>query len=177
MKTRLLLVALSLLLASCSGVKSDAYRNTPPAFDLQTYFNGPLKAWGIVQNRQGQVVQQFDVTMHGHWEGNSGELVEDFYYYDGKTQRRIWYIEKLPDGRYQGRADDILGIAQGEIMGNAGNWQYRMDVPVGDTHYRLFFDDWMWQMRDGVLINRSYLKKWGIVVAEVTIFMQKKPAP
>lgn len=29
-------------------------------------------------------------------------------------------------------------------------------------------------MRDGVVMNRSYLKKFGITVAEVTIFMQKQ---
>jgi hypothetical protein len=49
-----------------------------------------------------------------------------------------------------------------------------MDVPVGDSKYRLRFDDWMWAMNDGVLMNRSYMKKFGITVAEVTIFMQKQ---
>ena len=29
-------------------------------------------------------------------------------------------------------------------------------------------------MNDGVLINRSYLKKFGLTVAELTIFMQKQ---
>ena len=50
-----------------------------------------------------------------------------------------------------------------------------MDVPVGDTSYRLNFDDWMWAMNDGVIINRSYMKKFGFRVAELTIFMQKQP--
>ena len=49
-----------------------------------------------------------------------------------------------------------------------------MDVPVGDSTYRLRFDDWMWLMHDGVLMNRSYMKKYGITVAEVTIFMKKQ---
>jgi len=48
-------------------------------------------------------------------------------------------------------------------------------VPVDDKSYRLKFDDWMWAMDDGnVVINRSYLKKFGITVAEITIFMQKQ---
>jgi hypothetical protein len=29
-------------------------------------------------------------------------------------------------------------------------------------------------MNDGVLINRSYLKKFGITVTKLTIFMQKQ---
>ncbi len=53
-------------------------------------------------------------------------------------------------------------------------WNYVMDLPVDDTTYRIRFDDWMWVMNDGVLINRSYLKKFGITVSELTIFMQKQ---
>ena len=49
-----------------------------------------------------------------------------------------------------------------------------MDLPVDDKVYRIRFDDWMWQMNDGVLINRSYLKKFGFTVSELTIFMKKQ---
>ena len=53
-------------------------------------------------------------------------------------------------------------------------WAYQMDLDVGDNTYRITFDDWMFLMNDGVLINRSYLKKFGITVAELTLFMQKQ---
>jgi len=53
-------------------------------------------------------------------------------------------------------------------------WAYRMDLPVGDKTYRITFDDFMFLMNDGVLINRSYLKKFGFTVAELTLFMQKQ---
>ena len=50
-----------------------------------------------------------------------------------------------------------------------------MDVTTeGGSTYRLKFDDWMWLMNDGVLMNRSYMKKFGITVGEITIFMKKK---
>jgi hypothetical protein len=32
----------------------------------------------------------------------------------------------------------------------------------------------MWAMNDGVVVNRSYLKKFGFTVAELTLFMQKQ---
>lgn len=35
-------------------------------------------------------------------------------------------------------------------------------------------EDWDWAMRDDVIVNRSYLKKFGIIFAEVTILMQKQ---
>lgn len=162
------------MLSSCGGNSLDLYKETSPKADIKEYFNGPVKAWGIVQDWRGRVVSQFDIEMVGKWDGDTGTLTEKFTYYDGKKQERVWTIKKLPDGTYEGTAADILGKATGAVEGNAARWNYVMDLPVGDTTYRIRFDDWMWQMNDGVLINRSYLKKFGITVTELTIFMQKQ---
>lgn len=163
-----------LMLSSCGGNTLNYYEASQPKADIKDYFDGPIKAWGIVQDWRGRVVSRFDVDMVGSWDGNKGELKEDFRYYDGSTQQRIWKITKLEDGSYEGTAGDIIGKAKGASTGSAVNWHYQMDVPVDDSTYRLKFDDWMWQMNDGVLINRSYLKKFGITVAELTLFMQKQ---
>jgi hypothetical protein len=174
MKKILVTLMVVMLLSACSGIDGTKYSDAKPKFDLKAYFTGPIKAWGIVQDRSGNVVSRFDIVMHGKWIGNNGTLVEDFSYYDGTKQRRIWKIIDRGDGTYEGRADDIIDKAEGSGFGNAGQWSYVMDVPVGDSKYRLRFDDWMWAMNDGVLMNRSYMKKFGITVAEVTIFMKKQ---
>ncbi len=153
--------------------KIDYYQNTTPKADLKAYFNGPIKAWGIIQDWRGRVVSRFDVNMVGSWEGDTGTLEEDFTYYNGGTQKRVWTIKKLTDGSYVGEAEDIIDQAKGSNMGSALFWNYSMDIPVEGRTYRLKFDDWMWQMNDGVLINRSYLKKFGFTVAELTLFMKK----
>ena len=114
--------------------------------------------------------------MVGTWSGNKGVLDEVFTYYDSdRKQVRECEITKIDDLNYTGTAGDIIGTATGKSFGNAINWTYEMDVPVDDKSYRLKFDDWMWAMDNGnVVINRSYLKKFGITVAEITIFMQKQ---
>lgn len=161
--------------AGCSSNKSlEYYRGTAPRADIREYFNGPVKAWGIVQDWRGRVTTRFDIDMVGTWEGDTGTLAEYFDYYDGRKQERIWKIRKLADGRYEGTASDIAGKATGRTEGSAVHWRYVMDLPVNDTTYRIRFDDWMWVMNDGVLINRSYLKKFGFTVSELTIFMQKQ---
>lgn len=164
------------MLAGCSSNALDHYQNTKPEVSIEDFFSGPIKGWGVVQDWRGRVTTRFDVDMIGTWENGVGTLIEKFEYYDGKTQERTWIITKNADGTYEGRADDILDHADGKTKGMAVNWKYRMDLPVGDKTYRLTFDDWMWQMNDGVLLNRSYLKKFGITVAELTLFMQKQPA-
>lgn len=162
------------MLSGCGGNKLDYYKGTTPQADFREYFNGPIKAWGIVQDRSGRVTRRFDVFMVGKWNGDTGTLTEEFDYYDGKTQERVWTIRKLADGTYEGTASDIIDKATGKTEGSAVRWSYVMDLPVDNTTYRIRFDDWMWVMNDGVLINRSYLKKFGITVSELTIFMQKQ---
>lgn len=167
-------IGVLLMLSGCAGNNLDYYKDTVPRADIKEYFNGPVKAWGVVQDWRGRVVRRFDVNMVGTWNGDVGTLVERFDYYDGEKQERIWTIKKMPDGSYEGTASDILDKATGSTQGSAARWNYVMDLPVGDTTYRIRFDDWMWVMNDGVLINRSYLKKFGVTVSELTIFMQKQ---
>ncbi len=162
------------MLSSWNDNGLEYYKETVPKADIKEYFNGKIKAWGIVQDWRGRVVRRFDVDMNGSWKGDTGRLEETFSYYDGEEQKRIWTIKKLPEGRYEGTAGDIINKAMGQAEGSAVRWNYVMDLPVGDRTYRINFDDWMWQMNDGVLINRSYLKKFGFTVAELTIFMQKQ---
>jgi hypothetical protein len=174
--TKLLsLMGILVMFSGCAGHSMDAYKDTKPQADIKTYFNGPIKGWGIIQDWRGRVVSRFDVTMVGKWEGDEGTLTENFVYYDTqKTQQRIWHIKKIADGQYEGTASDILGIAKGETLGSAVRWNYLMDLDVDGSTYRIRFDDWMWAMNDGVVVNRSYLKKFGFTVAELTLFMQKQ---
>lgn len=169
------IMGLSTLMMGCSAGGNIAdYTATEPALDVQGYFTGPIKAWGIVQDRSGNVRRRFSIDMVGEWNGDTGTLTEDFIYYDGETQQRIWTIKRIADNQYEGTASDIIGTATGTSNGNAVQWNYVMDLEVGGSTYRMSFDDWMFMMKDGVLINRSYIKKFGITMAELTLFMQKQ---
>lgn len=169
-----ILMGLAFILGACAGPSLDHYAGSTPKFDMQQYFTGPIKAWGIVQDRRGHVVRKFDVDMIGTLDNGVITLEEDFEYYDGETQKRTWIIKPTAKGAFEGRAEDIIDYAKGEVNDSALRWAYEMDLPVGGKTYRLKFDDWMFLMNDGVLVNRSYLKKFGITVAELTLFMQKQ---
>lgn len=163
-----------MLLNACSSTQIDHYKGTTPAVSLRAFFDGPIKGWGILQDHSGKVTRRFDIDMEGSWEGDTGTLHEKFSFYDGEKQERTWTIRQMPNGTYQGTAGDILGTAKGKAEGSAVQWKYVMDLPVGNTTYRITFDDWMFLMNGDVLVNRSYLKKFGFTVAELTIFMQKQ---
>jgi hypothetical protein len=37
------------------------------------------------------------------------------------------------------------------------------------------FNDWIWALDGSRIVNRSYIQKFGLDIAEVTIFMERLP--
>lgn len=157
-------------------MSGDGYQQQAPAFDIAEFFNGNVKAWGIVQNRKGRVVQRFTVEIAGGWEDETLVLDETFKFGvgEGPAYRR-WELKQARDGAWIGTAGDIVGPAEGREYGNAFNWQYHMELPMPGSSrlIKVMLDDWMWAFDENTIVNRSYIRKFGITFAEVTLFMQK----
>ena len=141
--------------------------------DLSQYFSDKVVAHGLVTDRSGHVLRRFTVHIQGRWQGDSGVLEEDFQYADGATERRLWRLQRLTDGSWSGRADDIVGEALGQADGNALNWRYTLRVPVDGRSWDVQFDDWMFLIDDRVMINRAVMTKFGIRIGEVTLSFRK----
>ncbi len=177
MKRRLLLAAATgsaLMLGGCASQNIDQYRTEKPELDLKQYFNGTLDAHGVFTDRSGAVVKRFTVVMNCSWQGNEGVLDEDFTYSDGTTQKRVWRLTKLPDGKYTGTAGDVIGTAQGQARGNAFYWTYTLSLPVDGNVYEVRFDDWMYLMTDKVMLNKATMSKFGVKLGEVTLSFTKR---
>ncbi len=163
-------------LSGCASQKIDTYAAEKPVLDLKQYFNGTLDAYGIFTDRSGAVIKRFTVVMVCEWVGNEGTLDESFTYSDGSTQKRIWRLTALGDGRYSGRADDVIGLAQGQTRGNAFHWNYILALPVDGSVYHVALDDWMYLVNDQVMLNKASMRKWGVDLGEVTLsFTKRKP--
>ena len=156
-------------LNGCAGVSVESYKSETPVFSLREYFNGPVRAWGIFTDRSGQVQKRFSVEMNCSWQGEAGTLDESFLYSDGTRQRRIWHLLDRGQGRFEGRADDVVGVALGETSGNAFRWSYTMALKVGEQVWDVEFDDWMYLMDGQVLLNKSAMSKWGFHLGDVTL--------
>ena len=169
----LALLAGSAVLAGCASPQVSDYAQQRPKLELDRYFNGRIRAHGIFQKRGGEVVRRFTVVMDCHWEGNQGVLDEAFSYSDGSTQRRVWRLAKHADGRYTGRADDVVGEAEGQESGNAFRWNYTLRLPVDGKDYDVQFDDWMFLVDERVMLNRATMSKFGITLGEVLLSFTK----
>lgn len=171
---RALLVATAAwALSGCAGPQVQDYAGEKPVFDLRGFFNGELTAKGIFTDRSGRVVKRFSVKMQGRWQGDGGVLDEQFVYSDGSTQRRVWRLKALGQGRYSGTADDVIGEAAGESAGNAFRWAYTLAQPVDGRVWNVTLDDWMFLVDERTVINRSAMSKLGLHLGDVTLVITK----
>ena len=60
-------------IASCS-VELDDYKVQEKSFDLKSYFEGRVIAWGVIQDYSNEVKRRFCVEIDGNWEDEKGVL-------------------------------------------------------------------------------------------------------
>ena len=173
-----ILGALVVGLTSCTQwfFKADMadYADNRPALKLEEFFDGRSYAYGIFEDRFGNLKRQFRVQIDGRTEAGRLTLDEQFIYDDGETARRIWKIDNLgPEGpgliRYQGRAEDIDGLATGQVAGNVLSWSYDIMLSMSGQDLQVRFDDFIYQISQDVAINRAIVTKWGVEIGSVTL--------
>lgn len=161
------------LISSCSTALSD-YQEVDTPFDIKRYFDGRVIAWGMVQDYSNKVSRRFCVEIEGTWQGNEGVLAETFYFNDGEISYRNWQLSKKMDGSYEGQAEDVIGTAIGKHQGFAFQFQYQLSLVVEDESYQVSMDDWMYQLDEFRVMNKTSMSKLGVKVAEVTLFFDKQ---
>lgn len=176
MKLRLVALFSVLLIVNACGTSmtvQDFDTNTP-TFVLEDYFQGNTKAYGLFEDRFGNVRSQFTVDIKGTWDGETLILDEDFLYSDGETENRRWEVKKTGPSDYVGYTDNVIGKAVGYTAGNSFNWRYKFNLKVGDSVWKVAFDDWMFLQPDGVLLNKATVTRWGIKIGTVFISFSKE---
>ena len=169
MARRILLAALALTLAACSGrPRLEERTDAPQSLVLEAYFDGQLTAWGQFQDRFGTVRRSFVVAIQGEWDGETLTLTEDFVYEDESREQRVWRLRKTGANTWAGTAAGVVGEAVGEVRGDAFNWRYTIDLQTPDGPL---------QADGNTLINRAYMSKYGFDIGEVIIFFQKDAGP
>ena len=166
---------ITVLLTNCSGNNMEPidFKDKKPRLIIEDYLSGDVKAWGILQNRSGKVTRQFSAILNGKWDGKQLVLNETFNWTDGEVQKRQWKINKIDENNYEGTAGDVVGVAKGYSYGPAFKFEYVLLVPIKGKEIKITFDDWIFKQDDKVAINRATMTKFGIKVAELTVFFQK----
>ena len=162
-----------LLFTGCSQTDMKEFQNNTPKLDLFEFFAGETIAYGIFEDRFGNLKRQFRVNINGKIDNQILTLDEEFLYDDGEQAKRIWKIEKKTDNNqkiiYEGQADDVEGKASGSISGNALNWSYDIYLNIKGSDIKVHFNDWIYKQSEDLAINRAYVSKFGINIGSVTL--------
>ena len=176
------LVALSLGISACARKDVGTSSSHQPRLVLEEFFAGRSVAYGIFEDRFGNLRRQFRVNLSGELDGNKLLLDEEFLYDDGERASRTWTIEQVgssSDGtvNYSGRAADVKAAAHGIQVGNALNWQYDITLEMSGMSLDVHFDDWIYKQDEDIAINRAFVTKFGVEIGSVTIvFIRGKTA-
>lgn len=176
------LLALSFGITACARMDVSELASHKPTLVLEEFFVGQSVAYGIFEDRFGNLRRQFRVNLSGERHGNKLVLEEEFLYDDGERASRTWTIDRLGNNAngavtYRGRAADVSAAAHGVQIGNALNWQYDITLEMSGVVMDVHFDDWIYQQDEDIAINRAFVTKFGVEIGSVTIvFIRGKTA-
>ena len=175
----LAMLALGLLAVRFAGFaaqKPGDYAAGTPTLDLREHLQGPIKCEGVIFGPLGRVASRFDADFEAEWQGNRGTMHEHFRYDSGSRQDREWRLEVGNDGRIRAEAEDLVGTGTGQQSGSAARLNYRIRLPDEAGGHVLSVTDWMYLTPEGVIVNRSQFRKFGIKVAELVATMKRVDA-
>lgn len=148
--------------------------------------DGPLQPITLEQAFAGRAVgaglfkvdltgseRRFRARLSGRVQGDRLTVVEDFIYDDGEENRLTWVFDRAGPGRWTGRREDTVGVAEVVETGTEIRLTYTADFMSEGEVTRLGFADVIYFGPDGRVINDAVVTRWGLPVARVRFEMAK----
>lgn len=151
------------------------FQQGQPEFRPTEFFAGQTSSFGVMEDRAGAPKETVRTETTGRWVGETLELEQELVLGKSKPQHRSWRIRKLDAHRYEATANDIVGTVQGEAYGNVFHWSFTLALSRGNPFANVRMSQWMYLQPDGkTMVNHSTIRKFGIVVAQVTEQFRKR---
>ncbi len=160
----------------CSSVAASAGSLSPrdfaagrPLFDPIRFYTGHTRSWGIFEDRAGAATKRITTETWGRMVGRELVLEQNLNIEGEPQSHRSWRIRRLDAHHFAATASGIIGEARGEAYGNAFQWSFTLAVKPGNPLYQVTMTQRMYLQPDGrTMINRDTVRKFGVLLAEVT---------
>lgn len=162
----------SLALAGCASVPTSPKGPRDP-ITLDQAFSGKSIGAGVFRVDLTGKERRFTARLDGRVDGNRLTVVEDFFYDDGEQNRLTWVFDRAGPGKWTGRREDTVGVANVVETGNEIRLSYLADFRSRDEVTRLGFEDVIYFDPDGRVINDAIVTRAGIPVGRVRFEMQQ----
>lgn len=166
---RLLALLLAINLLGCSkAMPVDGFRATTPAIDPIRFFSGHVKSWGVLEDRSGQPSDIVTTDCTGESDGNTLHMVQRLTIGQDTPTTRTWQMRRAGPNRYEATANDMVGTATGEASGRAFHWTWTLALSPGNDLKNVSMDQWWYLLDDGSMLNRTTVRKLGVILIEVS---------
>lgn len=156
----------SLALAGCATLPPSPTGETLP-ITLADAFTGRTTGRGVFRNSITGAERRFRADLNGRLRGDTLTVVEDFTYDDGQVDRLTWVFTRAGEGRWTGKREDTVGLAEVVEMGREVRLTYLADFRSPGRVTRLGFADVIYRLPDGPVVNEGVVMKSGIPVGTV----------
>lgn len=158
------------LLAGCAGAPKVAGADPGGRdFVLENELLGLGSGEGVFRNAISGSNRPFKVAFDGRRTRAGLILAEDIAYADGEKERHVWRFTRLAPGLYEGRRDDVVGVAKGRIVGNTLTLSYDVKLNTGGSTAQVHFDDTLVLTGPGRVTNKATVSKFGLPVGTVDL--------
>lgn len=158
-----------IFLAGCSTLKPKTFETGAPTLDPVSFFGGHTHSAGVLEARSGRPSDRITTKTTGVFANGVLRIEQDLYPEHRKQNHRNFKL-KLTDAHHvEGTGSDISGIAHGTLYGNYFTWRFRLKIADKGLLQHVNMSQYMYLMPDGkTLIIRSVIRKFGIIVKEIT---------
>lgn len=170
--TRRSLLIGSLALAGCSRLPASPDGPLQP-ITLEQAFAGRAVGAGVFRVDLTGSERRFRARLDGRLQGDRLSVVEDFIYDDGEENRLTWVFDRAGPGRWTGRREDTVGVAEVVETGTEIRLSYLADFDASGEVMRLGFEDVIYFGAESRVINDAVVTRWGLPVARVRFEMVK----
>jgi hypothetical protein len=146
-----------------------AFKDTTPTLDPVRFFAGHVRSWGVLENRSGEPTSIVTTDCVGTADGPDGlAMTQTLQIGTDAPVTRTWHMKRLGGGKFEATANDMVGSTVGEAAGKAFHWQWTLALSPGNSLKDVAMDQWWYLEPDGSLLNRTTIRKLGVIAAEVT---------
>jgi len=171
--TRRALLIGSLALGACSRLPASPDGPLQP-ITLEQAFAGRAVGAGVFRVDLTGSERRFRARLNGRLRGDRLTVVEDFIYDDGEENRLTWVFDRAGPGRWTGRREDTVGVAEVVETGTEIRLSYTADFNADGEITRLGFEDVIYFGPEGRVINDAVVTRFGLPVARVRFEMVQR---
>ena len=149
-----------------------------PKFDPMQFFTGHTSSHGVFENRAGDPTKVVRTETRSRLVNGELHMEQDLFVQGSPRQHRSWRMRRLDAHHFEATANDIVGTARGVASGNHFRWTFTLALKPGNPLFNVRMSQDMYLQPDGrTMINRTRIRKLGVVVAQVTEQFRRDNSP